>query len=104
MATMVHIPNYGGVKFIGTVGVVLGFILIFIGLLLLLFSSLGGIAKTVFETPRFAYQGRGFDVVGLIIGLILILVGIVNIGMGQLFYCVRDIARNSTYLQKLQKL
>jgi hypothetical protein len=35
------------------------------------------------------------------LGLLLVLLGITQIGLGQLFFCIRDMARNSFYLRRL---
>ena len=43
----------------------------------------------------------GGTLAGSVLGGVMFMVGFVQLGIGQLFYCIRDIAQNSFYLRRL---
>jgi len=101
-------PNYGGVKFIGRVYEILGWVCCILGVVVFALCLLGGLAggaDTGYSSASRArgavLGGLGGGLMGAIFGGMLILAGVIQIGMGQLFYCMRDLARNSFHLQRL---
>jgi hypothetical protein len=103
----IEAPNYGGVKFIGRLYEICGYILCVLGCIVILLSLVSLIAGAV-ATSGHGSAGSAIvgllgvgGLVGAIYGALLMLLGICEIGAGQLFYCVRDMARNSFYLQRL---
>jgi Na+-translocating ferredoxin:NAD+ oxidoreductase RnfE subunit len=88
-------PRYAGVAFIGGLYQVLGIV-----------CGLGGIAVIVISLFAESDRSRSsaissvVGVGGVVSGLGLVLIGFVIIGIGQLFDCVRDMARNSFQLHR----
>ena len=98
----VKIPNYGGVKFLGAVYTLLGWITCVVGGIIFLVVAVVTVAAIAQgEQPgREIVPGVFMGVVGLWWGAATVLVGLMQIGFGQLFYCIRDMAQNSFYLQR----
>jgi hypothetical protein len=91
-------PNYVGVKFLGAFLELLGELLCILGVVLAAFCLLGG--AHAMESVKI--EGKPMSgTLGAVGGGILFFCGLVQIGVGQLFICFRDIARNSFNLQRL---
>lgn len=96
------IPNYGGVKFLGTFYVILGIVLCVAGVAAAACSLLAGTVGWSPTTKPVTVDGVLISgTIGAIGGGALFLGGMLQIGIGQLFYCFRDLARNSFNLQRL---
>jgi predicted Zn finger-like uncharacterized protein len=99
----IQIPNYGAVKFIGKVLEIFGYIDCFLVVLVLLLCLvchiIGASGNNSAVSAILVYLG-GSPVVAWF-GVCLVFGGIIDIGLAQLLYCTRDMARNSFYLQRL---
>ena len=97
-------PNYGGVKFLGTLYVVLGWLICIAGVIIFLASVMAALAaSTRAETAKEATaMMAGGGLAGLFSGGVMFFGGLILIGSGQLFYCVRDMARNSFLLRPMR--
>ena len=90
-------PNYGGVKFIGVVYELGGVLSCIIGVVIIIF---GFSVPTGYSNDSGGVLGRGVEG-ALILGGIFIFAGLFQIGIGQIFYCIRDMAQNSFHLRRL---
>jgi hypothetical protein len=86
-----RVPRYNGVLFLGTLYMVLGGIACIGGAIVL------GIGLT------HTSEGMAVLMTRLTVGLPLIIAGLMLIGFGQLFYCIRDMAQNSFCLRDLME-
>jgi len=88
-------PSYGGVTFIGSLFCVLGALRWGVGAIVLLVL----VAAAVKSGDAWVAFAAGTT--GLVIGVLLLVAGFVLVGLGQVFFCVRDLARNSFWLRRL---
>lgn len=89
-----QIPSYFGVSLIGTCFVIFGVLTTILGGIGIVLSIMG----TNNQSPE-RVSGSAVGLGAFTFGLI-ILGGLFQIGFGQLFYCIRDMARNTFYLRK----
>jgi len=90
-----RLPGYLGVRIMGIFYIVCGIACWLIGLAVMLYLVVGGLRSGDLQA---AILSGGL---GLAIAIGLFILGLVQVGMGQLFLCVRDLARNSFHLRKL---
>jgi len=83
-------PEYGGVKTLAVVYAALGMMAVTVGLL-----GLCAVIITAGDRERSTVT----TAVGIGSALFIVLSGVMLIGFGQLFECIRDIARNSFHLR-----
>ena len=96
-----YIPNYGGVKFLGTLYTILGWITCAVGVIVFLVMAIGSLGAGIkADSSGGAILAAG-GMMGLLLGAAIVLAGLMQVGFGQLFYCIRDMARNSFYLRNM---
>jgi len=105
-------PNYTGVKFIGYLFIGLGVLLWIVGVVILIKAlttpSESGVHDITATSPgqtvvRTVWTGPGGEQVifGVIVAIFFGIHGFILVGIGQLFFCIRDMAQNSYYLRRL---
>lgn len=85
----ISVPNYGGVQFLGTLYIVLGYIA----------CTIGGVV--FLEAATRNTTSRAGVTMGLLAGGGVVITGLMMVGFGQLFHCIRDMAQNSFRLRGL---
>lgn len=111
-----EIPKYTAVKIVGYIYIVLGILSWALGAIVLILTIISALAGgSLMSSLAGGLEGpdartaaaAGGSLVAITIGLGLfatlgfVIVGILSIGMGQVFFCVRDMAQNSFLLRKL---
>jgi hypothetical protein len=91
---IIRIPEYYGVKYIGTIIALQGYAIIALSVVFGLFVMVAGLSED--GEKRIAY---------ILLSLALLFYGVswgfIVVGIGQLFYCMRDIAQNTFFLRRL---
>jgi hypothetical protein len=89
------VPAYSGIKFIGYLFMLCGLLCWGIGVPWLISIVVRALSSG--DSDVMLLMGG----IGLPVGAGLFILGFVQIGMGQLFLCIRDMARNSFHLRRL---
>jgi len=93
----IQIPDYSSVKTLALIYRVLGGISAALGIFLI------GLAFAGLPESRSLPEAQGVEFVGALVGGgAMILSGLILVGFGELFLCIRDSSRNSFYLKRIQ--
>ena len=100
-----EVPGYAGLKILGWLQIILGFILLAVGTISILAVLVGSLVGEVAAAREGARTGgAGFLLGGGLsagIAIVVFIAGITQIGYGQLLLAIRDMAQNSFWLRRM---
>jgi hypothetical protein len=99
------VPDYTGLKIVGWLCIVVGFVCFLLGatwiLVVMTLAVIGGGAAARDEPAAAGALVMFSGLYSLVTAMAVFLVGIVQVAFGQLLLAIRDMARNSFWLRRM---